>query len=551
MQNIKEYLRQAITAALPGGIPSDIEVELETPRDSSHGDLSTNIAFILTARLKTAPRRAAEEISRNLSVAPELVEKVDVAGAGFINFTFSRAYLLRFAEDILSLSERFGECNIGEGKRVNLEFVSANPTGPLNIVSARAAALGDCLKRILNKCGYRAESEFYVNDEGRQIMKLGHSVMARYAQAHGIEGAEVPEDGYHGEYVKEIAADYNPAKEVDWKNPSEAHMQEAGKIAVAHIRSLQMETLQRYLKETDRRFFDHWVHESDIRARNEHLRIKDKLEAEGLLYEKDGAVFFKTSRIGDDEDRVILTSDERPTYFLPDIAYHENKFDRGFEWLIDIWGPDHHGYVPRMKAALKALGHPEESFTVIIAQQVNLIRGGEKVTMSKRAGEMVTMDDLIDEVGVDAARFFFLQRKPSAHLDFDLDLAVKETEENPVFYVQYAHARICSIERLAAEEGIPEKPRWELLQEAEEFAIIRKLCEFPTVVELCARILEPQRITVYLQELSAAFHSFYQKHRVVTKNQALSSARLGLCRAVRITIHNGLDLLGVNAPERM
>ena len=546
MKNIEIYLREETASAVPGGLPEGFEVELEIPRDSANGDLSTNIALRMTKFLNTPPSRIAADVCRNMRIDENYIESVNYAGPGFINFVYSRKYLQSIAERILDLESCFGESNTGGGLKVNLEFVSANPTGPLNIVSARAAALGDSLKRILNKCGYNAASEFYINDAGKQIQKLGHSLLARYTELNGKVEIELPEDGYHGEYLKDIAQNYFPPQDIDWKNLTGDDMMDAGSFAVVQNIKGQRRDLSEFKVE-----FDEWFYESYIRNNNEHLKIKDRLTAADFTFEKDGALYFKTTFFGDDEDRVIWTSDDRPTYLLPDIAYHQNKFDRGFDLLVDIWGPDHHGYIQRMKAALQALGHDEESFSVIIAQQVNLVRGGEKVKMSKRAGDMITMKELIDEVGVDAARFFFLQRKPSAHLDFDIDLAIKETDENPVYYIQYAHARICSIERLAAEEKIPLTPAWETLIEDGEYNLIRKLAEYPSVLEVCAKMLEPQRMTVYLQELASAFHGFYQKHRVITDDKSLSSARLALCKAVRWTIYSGLDLLGVSAPERM
>lgn len=546
MKNIETYLREEIAAAIPGGLPHEFNIELEIPRDAVHGDLSTNIALRLAKYLKTAPTKIADSVCKNFRVDTDYIDRIDFAGPGFINFTYSRKYLHEIAQRILDMKSDYGACYKGNGLKVNLEFVSANPTGPLNVVSARAAALGDSLKRILNKCGYQAFSEFYINDAGKQIQKLGHSLLVRCAEKKGIEGIPFPEDGYHGDYVKDFALGYTPSDNIDWKNIDDELMMEAGSYAVEQNCADQKKNLSEFKVE-----FDAWVRESSIRESNGHLKIKDKLITADLTYEKEGALYFKSTAFGDVEDRVIWTSDERPTYLLPDIAYHQNKYDRGFEFLVDIWGPDHHGYIARMKAALQALGHDEESFNVIIAQQVNLVRSGEIVKMSKRAGDMVTMKELIDEVGVDAARFFFLQRKPSAHLDFDIDLAVKETDENPVFYIQYAHARICSIERLAEEENIPNIPVWETLSEEGEYNLIRKLAEFPSVVEVCARTLEPQRMTVYLQDLASAFHGFYQKHRVITADSALSSARLGICRAVRWTIFSGLQLLGVSAPERM
>ena len=549
MTDIRTYLQDAITEALAGKIELDSPALLEIPRSQEHGDLSTNVAMQLAKPLRNAPRKIAEELVGKLELDPALVAKVEIAGPGFINFTYSHDYLRMLAGNILETSRSYGSSKLGGGKRVNLEFVSANPTGPLNIVSARAAALGDSLKRILNFSGYDAASEFYVNDAGQQMMKLGHSVIARYAELKGVEGIEMPDDGYQGEYVKDVAKEYQLDDSIDLTDLTGPAYYEAGLFAVEHNLNKQNEALQN-LDVT----FDIWFRESGLRESSGDTKMLNRLKElddNSMVYEKDGATYFKTTEFGDDEDRVIWTSDGRPTYFLPDIAYHQDKYDRGFEWLIDIWGPDHHGYIARMKAALQALGHDPETFTVIIAQQVNLMRGGEKVKMSKRAGEIIEMQELIDEAGADAARFFFLQRKATAHLDFDLDLAVKETEENPVYYVQYAHARICSIERVAAEAGITGDPVWEKIDHQSEYNLIRKMSEFPLIVEICAKNLEPQRITVYLGELAAHFHSFYQQCRVVTDDAELSAARLGLCRAVRQVLKTGLDLLGVSAPEKM
>jgi len=562
--DIRTYIQQALAEAVSDKIRLDRPAELEIPRNAGFGDLSSNVAMHLAKPLKNAPRKIADDIVSRLQLDSKLISKVEIAGAGFINFTYAEDYLREAAANILQEMEHYGSSDIGKGKRVNLEFVSANPTGPLNIVSARAAALGDSLKRLMNFCGYEAKSEFYVNDAGKQIVNLYFSFLIRYAEKLGITGLPFPEGGYHGEYLRSLANSFeipkNDALEVDWVVTLELNLKKgdyirflenlyiyAKKYLLESILSNQQKSLERVNV-----IFDNWILETKIQERELHIEIKKKLENKAFLFEKDGAIFLKTKDFGDDEDRVIWTSDGRPTYFLPDIAYHQDKYDRGFEWLIDIWGPDHHGYIARMKAALQALGHSPDSFTVIIAQQVNLLRGGEKVKMSKRAGEIVTMDELIDEVGADAARFFFLQRKASAHLDFDLDLAVKQSEENPVFYVQYAHARICSIERFSQEAGInAEHPIWDKLAHPAEFALIRKMTEFPLTVEICVKTLEPQRLTVYLGELASSFHSFYQQCRVVTDDKDLSAARLGLCLAVRQVLKNGLDLLGVSAPEKM
>jgi len=553
--DIRAYIQTAIAEALADKIELEPPALLEIPRSQEHGDLSTNAAMQLAKPLRNPPRKIAEELVAKLELDPALVSKVEIAGPGFINFTYSADFLRMLASYILETGGNFGSSELGGGKRVNLEFVSANPTGPLNIVSARAAALGDSLKRIMNFSGYEAKSEFYVNDAGQQIVKLGNSIVAELANRQGLSGIEFPQDGYRGEYVRRIAGElYIDLRDFGGDNyafelAQEGYYYSFGKQAVEINLRSQRDSLKKLGVE-----FDYWCHESKIRENEGPQNVIEFFYRKNYTKIEDNALFFRASLFDEkEEDRVILTSDGRPTYFLPDIAYHEDKYTRA-DWLIDIWGPDHHGYIPRMKAALQALGHKvnePEVFTVIIAQQVNLMRGGEKVKMSKRAGEIIEMQELIDEVGADAARFFFLQRKATAHLDFDLDLAVKETEENPVFYVQYAHARICSIERVAAEAGNTGDPVWEKIGHPAEYNLIRKMSEFPLIVEICAKNLEPQRITVYLGELAASFHSFYQQCRVVTDDAELSAARLGLCRAVRQVLKTGLDLLGVTAPEKM
>ena len=563
MLDIRTYIQKKIAAAFAEKITLQETALLEIPRSAEHGDLSANVAMQLAKPLRSAPRKIAEELIGKLDLDPDLINKVEIAGPGFINFTYAPQYLRELAAYIKTSGDNYGSSDIGKGKKVNLEFVSANPTGPLNVVSARAAALGDSLKRLLNFSGYEAKSEFYVNDAGKQNLNLVYSFLVRYAERLGEKNLSLPENGYHGEYLIEMVKEFdipkNSTLEVSWSITLEENIKEniynsiledISDFTIQFVQKKILLSQEESLKYLDV-IFDTWTRESAIREKNNPAELKDKFLSQGIAYEKDGAVFFKTTQFGDDEDRVIWTSDGRPTYFLPDIAYHQDKYDRGFEWLIDIWGPDHHGYILRMKAALQALGHAPETFTVIIAQQVNLLRGGEKVKMSKRAGKIIEMQELIDEVGTDAARFFFLQRKATAHLDFDLDLAVKETEENPVFYVQYAHARICSIEKVAEEAGISPHPVWDKLEHETEFSLIRKMSEFPLIIELCVKNLEPQRLTVYLGELAASFHSFYQKCRVVTEDANLSAARLGLCLAVRQVVLNGLNLLGVSAPERM
>ncbi len=551
MPDIESYLKEVILKALPALGVSEAEprkIVLERPKNPEHGDLSTNIAMQLARELKKNPRAIADELVQNLQLDPNLVTRTEIAGAGFINFFLSEGYYRQALADIVAAGVRFGTRDWGQRTRVQIEFVSANPTGPLNVVSARAATVGDVLARLMKACGFDVQTEYYVNDAGRQVRLLGQSVSARYMEL--LERDEpFPEEGYHGDYVRDLARDileeHGPKyAEVD----PELRWQEFTKFALAKLIARQKAVLERY-----RVTFDNWFHESELRAKNAHLKLLETLKQKGLTYERDGAVWFKSSEYGDEKDRVLVTKEGEPTYFLVDVAYHVNKYERGFEKLYDLWGPDHHGYIPRMKAALLALGYPRDSFEVNIIQQVNLMREGKVVKMSKRAGKLIEMEELIEEVGVDVARFFFLERRSQSPLDFDLDLAKNTSEENPVYYVQYAHARICNILKFAEEQGVKSEAgaNLELLQQPEELALVKKLLEFPEVVSGAARFLEPHRLPNYLQDLAATFHRFYHHHRVVTENRELTRARLVLVQATRIVLANALDLLGISAPERM
>ena len=547
---IEHYLEQRIIGALKAldYYQDDSMIKLEHPKQESYGDWATNVAMLLASVAKKSPGQIAAELIEKLDLDSGLIEKVEIAGPGFINFYLGWGYYRQAVRDIIQQGTGFGLSDWGKRIAVQIEFVSANPTGPLNVVSARAAAVGDVMANLYEAVGFQVDREYLINDAGRQIRLLGASVSSRYmALFDKVE--QFPEEGYHGEYIKDMAmeivtefGDRFVAMNI------EQRQQHLSQIALEKMINLQKKNMNEY-----RVHFKTWFSESQLREKNEHIEALNELKKKGHIYEKDGAVWFRSEQFGDEKDRVLITSKGEPTYFLVDIAYHRNKYRRGYEKLYDIWGPDHHGYIPRMKAALQALGYPKESFEVEIVQQVNLLRGGEVIKMSKRAGKIIEMQELIDEVGVDAARFFFIGRKSSSHLDFDIDLAKKQTDENPVFYVQYAHARVFNILQFAEQQGLKSDEPADLnaLDKDEEKQLIRKLLQYPKVISRAAQFWEPHRLTNYLQELAATFHHFYHVHRVVTEDELLSRARMQLCRATQIVFANGLKILGITAPERM
>ncbi|MDZ7264341.1 MAG: arginine--tRNA ligase [candidate division KSB1 bacterium] len=559
MKAIEKIIQQELAAAIGrlGLDPQTVSIELERPKQEAHGDWSTNVAMKLAAPARKNPRQMAEAIREQLAFPAGLIDNIDIAGAGFINFFLGWGYYRQVLLDILQQGSRFGCADWGHGLRVQIEFVSANPTGPLNVVSARAATVGDVIANLYQTVGFQIDREYYVNDAGRQVRLLGASVSSRYMALFDRE-EEFPAEGYHGEYVKDLAREI--ATEVGDRFVSlslEQRQEVLARLALERMVRSHQEMMTAFRVD-----FQNWFRESELRKRQAHLEVLRKLEEKGFVYQQDGASWFRSQQFGDEKDRVLVTSDGEPTYFLVDIAYHQNKYERGYDKIYDIWGPDHHGYIPRMKAALQALGYPKDSFEVEIVQQVNLLRGGEVVKMSKRAGQIIEMQELIDEVGVDAARFFFVNRKCSSHLDFDIDLAKKQSDENPVYYVQYAHARIFNIIKYAAEQGLradisinhtgPDTTAdLELLKQEEEKQLLRKLSQYPDVISKAAQFWEPHRLTGYLQELAATFHHFYHLHRVVTENLPLTRARLRLCQATQIVFANALKILGITAPERM
>jgi arginyl-tRNA synthetase len=546
MNEAHQHLFAQLQTALKGAGIAEPRVVLEKPRDAANGDIATNAAMIHAKELGQAPRALAESLLAKLPLDRSLIAAESVAGPGFINFVLAKPFIRTVAQRALRDTEHFGESAEFAGRRILLEFVSANPSGPLNVVSARAAAVGDSLVRMFRARGAQCDAEFYVNDAGNQVRLLGQSVWARCRQALG-EDAEIPEGGYHGEYLADYARTLAHLQPDLQKLDRDRGALEMGKLAVAHFVDQQREVL-----ETFRVHFDHWFHESELRdVRRADQAALEMLRATGATYEKDGATYLATSRYGDNQDWVIVTSDGRATYFLPDIAYHIDKYDRGYDHVLDILGPDHHSFTAKMKAALRALGYPPEKLEVILLQHVTLLRDGQPVKMSKRAGQIVEMGELVDEVGVDAARYFFLLRKTSTPLDFDIELAKKRSDENPVYYVQYAHARIESIFRKGDVAYPTANVDLSPLQEPAEMDLLRKLREIRDVLEECANNRDPHLMTEWLREVATRFHKFYHDHRVLTEPPELQLARLALCRATQIALQKGLNLCGVSAPKEM
>lgn len=561
MSGIVEEIRVDLSRALEGALQAArgsgaIKVDqvpdftVEVPREKEHGDFATNLALLLAKPARMAPRKAAEILVQNFSAAGTWVERVEIAGPGFINFYLNPGWVYQTLPRIVAQGSEYGRVNIGEGRKVQVEFVSANPTGLLHMGNARGAALGDSIAAILDFAGYDVTREFYINDAGNQIENFGISLEARYLQLLG-QDVPVPEEGYHGEDILASASAFRD-KYGDSYLDVEPFDRRPALVAFALEEKLKAikKSLSDFGVEYDVWFSEQSLHDSGA-VQDTLSLLKDR----GYIYEGEGAQWFKATSFGVEKDEVVVRSNGIPTYFASDIAYHRNKFQRGFDWVIDIWGADHHGHVPRMKAAVAALGFDPAALDVVIMQLVRLYKGGEIVRMSKRSGQFVTLEELVGEVGKDAARYFFVMRSSDSHLDFDLDLAKAETNENPVYYIQYAHARICSILRQYREQGgempNPSKVNFNLLKEEYELALARKLADFPGEVASAASGLAPQRIARYLHELAGLLHSFYNSHRVITPEQDLSEARLVLVEATRITLKNALALLGLTAPERM
>jgi arginyl-tRNA synthetase len=540
------------TALAKAGLPEPDACAWEVPRQAEHGDYATNAPMVLARVAKRAPRQIADLVVKHFPPMPE-VERVEVAGPGFLNVFLAPAWCTAALTEILGASVAYGRGESQAGRRIRLEFVSANPTGPLVIVNARAAAVGDALARLLRSQGASVTTEFYINDAGNQFEALARSFEARVKQEFGVPAA-LPENGYPGEYLIDLAKTYRAEGGGLMEGASEAErLEHFGRYAVRRIVEGQRRILREYGVE-----FDVWSSEHDVRAQHLPERVLAELASRGLSYEQDGALWFRSSEheeVGDDKDRVLRRSSGAVTYFGVDVAYHHYGKFAGTDRVINLLGPDHHGYVARMRAAMQALGHPPEAFEVLIVQLVTLLRDGQPVRMSKRRGEFVLMEELLEEVGRDAARFTFLTRRHDSPLEFDLAVATRQSNDNPVYYVQYAHARIRSIFRQAAEQGIAVARAADVdtspLVEPAELALIKLLLQFPEIVGGAARALEPHRIAYWLQELAAAFHGWYRNHRVIQDDARLMQARMALCAAVDTVIRNGLELLGVGAPESM
>jgi arginyl-tRNA synthetase len=534
-------------------IPDNLDIVLQTAKDKKHGDLTSNIAMRLASCVKLSPIEISRDLASRLNKTlesggvTEYIGKVESMG-GFINFWLSGEYYCAVLADIVAKGKEFGKTDIGAGKHINIEFVSANPTGPLTIAHGRQAAIGDALARILRHCGYRVTSEYYLNDYGRQINLLGKSVEARYRNLFGKE-EELPEDGYMGDYIVDIAEEIKQKE----KDSRLEKSKDTDKFFRDYAINYMMDLIKIDLEDF-RVSFDVWTSQAGIEGRDEVQTILKKLKDGGYVYDKDGATWLASTQYGDDKDRVVVKSDGSFTYLAPDIAYHNNKFERGFDRLIDLLGPDHHGYIKRMKAAVQALGHGVDSLDILIVQLVTLLRGGECVSMSTRKGEFISLREILDEIGTDVTRFFFLMRKLDSHLDFDIEVAKQESSDNPVFYIQYAHARICSIFKVNRENDNSvafEDADVALLTDIPGKELIRKLADFSMAVEQSAESLEPSRLITYLNELAREFHSFYTECRVLTDDIEKTKARLFLVQCVKIVLATGLDLLNITFPEKM
>ncbi|MGI6629581.1 MAG: arginine--tRNA ligase [Bacillota bacterium] len=550
---IKELIEKAVFRAKETGLllfSALPDYVLEVPREKVHGDFATNIAMLMAKEAKMAPRKIAEIIVSNFEKEGTWIEKIEIAGPGFINFYLDHSWVYEVLPLVLEQGDDYGRSEFGAGKKVQVEFVSANPTGVLHMGNARGAALGDSLASVLDAAGYDVTREFYINDAGNQIEKFAKSLEARYLQLLG-DDVPFPEDGYHGQDIIDtmkalIDRQGDKYKAMDGELRREFLVKYALEEKITNIRK----TLEDFGV-----YYDVWFSEQTLHDSGEVAEVISELKKDGHIYEKEGALWFNTTQFGDEKDEVVVRSNGVPTYFAADIAYHKNKFKRGFEQVINIWGADHHGHVARMKGAIKALGYDPEQLTVILMQLVRLFRGGEILRMSKRTGTYVTLNELMEEVGRDAARYFFVMRSPDSQMDFDLDLAKSQSTDNPVFYVQYAHARICSILRQAEEMGysLPNLSQddFRILTDPSEIMLIRKIVDLPDEIVSAAKNLAPHRMTGFAHDLASLFHVFYTNCRVLTAEPEMRNARLLLTKATGICIKNVLKLIGVSAPERM
>lgn len=548
-ETLKTAIKQAILQAELASGEELPAIQLEKPKEKAHGDFATNIAMQLARVAKKAPRQIAEDIVAQLDNEEASVENVEIAGPGFINFFMKDDFLGNVVPAMLEAGSSYGQVDIGTGKSVQVEFVSVNPTGDLHVGHGRGAAFGDVLCNILEKAGYDVAREYYINDAGNQMDNFALSVEARYMQALEKESV-MPEDGYHGEDIvqigKELAGEYGDKWMEEAEDERLAFFKDYGlRFELGQIKT----DLQDFRVE-----FDSWFSEASLYEANKVAEAVEKLKAAGVVYESEGATWLRSTDYGDDKDRVIIKNDGEYTYLMPDIAYHKNKFDRGYDYIINVWGGDHHGYISRMRAAMESLDYPVENFSVKVTQMVNVLQAGEAVKMSKRSGTSVPLRELMNEVGVDASRYHFVMRSNESKLDFDMDLAKSASNDNPVYYVQYAHARICTMLNLAESRGFDVDQPYDTarLMTEKEMDILKKLAEFPQIIGDAAEKQAPHKITQYVFDVASVLHSFYNAEKVLNEDDiGLTSARIALMKAVRVTIANALGLLGVHAPVKM
>lgn len=543
-ETLIEEIKQAILKAeLVEEVP---EIKIENPKDTKNGDYATNIAMVLTKLAKRNPREIAQAIVDNIDVQKADVSKIDIAGPGFINFYMDNGYLTEIITEALTKKADFGK-SAPKNERILVEYVSANPTGSLHIGHARNAAVGDTLCNVLSAAGYDVLREYYINDAGKQIENLAYSIEARFLQALGEE-KELPADGYHGKDIIEIGKDL-AAKHPEYKDSSEEERIKAfRKLGLDY----EMDKLKKDLTEFNVHF-DNWFSETSLYENKEIDKALEQMRQHGYIFEEEGATWLRTTEFGDDKDRVLIKKDGSYTYFLPDIAYHYDKIERGYDTLINLFGADHHGYINRLKASLETFGVDSKRLEIQVMQMVRLLQDGQEVKMSKRTGNAITLRDIMDEVGIDAARYFLTMRSPDSHFDFDMELAKSESSDNPVYYAQYAHARICSMLRQAKEAGITPSTdvNYALITNEKAFELLKRVADFESVIEQAAEHRAPHRITNYIQDLAAHFHKFYNAEKVLTDDIEKSRAHVALIEAVRITLQNALTLVGVSSPEKM
>jgi arginyl-tRNA synthetase len=550
---IANLIESTVRNCIAGGLIPDVNLpymEVAIPNNHSHGDYASNVAMILAAQIKQNPRKIAGIIQANLADPESILEKTQIAGPGFINFYLKESVWQNTLQIIQEQKEEYGCLDLGGGQKVQVEFVSANPTGPLHIGHARGAVVGDVIANLLKTVGYTVDKEYYINDAGNQMNNLGKSVLFRYKELLGNK-IEFPENCYRGDYIRDVAGSII-------KKEGNKYLLQDEEETIRHFTAIAGAEIMEEIKDDLHDFgvtFDNYFSERELYKNNGVTILLDSLQKKEFIYSDGETLWFKTEAFGDEKDRVVVRKNGEPTYFAADIAYHQNKYARGYKMIIDIWGADHHGYMQRLWAGIQALGQDKDSLKIVLVQLVNLLRAGVPAAMSTRSGEFVTLREVLDEVGKDAARYNFLMRRSDSHLDFDLEVAKKQSNENPVYYVQYAYARICSILKMAQERGIA-LPAFKdidptLLQEAEEINLIKIMARYPEMIEGAARTLEPHRITFYLNELAGIFHSYYNKNKVISDNEKLTAARLFLMRTIHIILQNALKILGVNAPEKM